>query len=558
MRLVETRLLVEASSGGGKSVTLREILEKTFGHVPHIVLDVEGEFSTLREKYDYILAGKGGDIPADVRTAQMLARKVKELNASVIIDLYEMKPSERHRYYRLFLEALLDLPKDLWSPCILVMDEGHIFCPEKGAGTSEASEAVIDILSRGRKRGIGGILATQRLSKLSKDAAAECQNKIIGLANIDIDRERGARELGFTRKEDILTLRDMEAGEFYAIGPALCKNVLKTKINMPKTSHPKIGKRTIKAPVATNKVRGLLDKLKDLPREVEAELKTTADFKLKIKELEAKLRAVPVAKPVADLSEGELKRLRAEYQKELNRLTAEFDKRRIGEMTQAFRKIQQGIHDAIEGVAKEYSGKTEAPVITITPNVFSLKPATKEAIVEMAKAVAKNRSLQGVIVVNEEKPLGPKEKDILGFLATQPGRYFKKHQIGVMARMAWKGGSFGTYISKLRTLGLIEGYNELRITELGQQRASELGIKQAVSTKDALEAWLDKLGGGAKKIYEVILSRPDGNFTKEELGELANMEPKGGSFGTYLSQLSTLGLIVKDGAMIKLNPDIRG
>ena len=156
----------------------------------------------------------------------------------------------------------------------MVMDEGHIFCPEKGAGTSEASEAVIDILSRGRKRGIGGILATQRLSKLSKDAAAECQNKIIGLANIDIDRERGARELGFTRKEDILTLRDMEAGEFYAIGPALCKNVLKTKINMPKTSHPKIGKRTIKAPVATNKVRGLLDKLKDLPREVEAELKS--------------------------------------------------------------------------------------------------------------------------------------------------------------------------------------------------------------------------------------------------------------------------------------------
>ena len=109
-RLVESRAIVQASSGGGKSMTLRTILESTFGLVPHIILDVEGEFSTLREKYDYILAGKGGDIPVDTRTAQLLARKMLELNASIIIDLYELKHSDKHRFMRLFLEALIDAP----------------------------------------------------------------------------------------------------------------------------------------------------------------------------------------------------------------------------------------------------------------------------------------------------------------------------------------------------------------------------------------------------------------------------------------------------------------
>jgi hypothetical protein len=42
-----------------------------------------------------------------------------------------------------------------------------------GAGEAESTEAVISLMSQGRKRGYTGIIATQRLSKLHKDAAAE-------------------------------------------------------------------------------------------------------------------------------------------------------------------------------------------------------------------------------------------------------------------------------------------------------------------------------------------------------------------------------------------------
>src|SRR6266436_8302518 len=93
--LLDTRLLVQANSGGGKSWLLRRILEQSQGKVQQIVIDLEGEFATLREKYDYVLAGKDGDTPADPKSAALLARKLLELNVSAIIDLYELHYHER-------------------------------------------------------------------------------------------------------------------------------------------------------------------------------------------------------------------------------------------------------------------------------------------------------------------------------------------------------------------------------------------------------------------------------------------------------------------------------
>lgn len=55
-RLVGGRMLLQASSGYGKSWALRRILEQTHGRVQQIVIDPEGEFYTLREKFDYVLA----------------------------------------------------------------------------------------------------------------------------------------------------------------------------------------------------------------------------------------------------------------------------------------------------------------------------------------------------------------------------------------------------------------------------------------------------------------------------------------------------------------------
>lgn len=65
-KLLATRMLLDAESGGGKTVALKRLLEQTHGHVQQIIIDPEGEFSTLREKFDYLLcAPEGADAVAD-------------------------------------------------------------------------------------------------------------------------------------------------------------------------------------------------------------------------------------------------------------------------------------------------------------------------------------------------------------------------------------------------------------------------------------------------------------------------------------------------------------
>ena len=151
LKLIVSRLLIQANSGGGKSWAIRRIIEWAFKYVQIIVIDPEGEFGNLRSKFDFVYAGKDGDAPVESRSAALLARRLLELKASAIIDLYELPPQERKHYVRLFLEAAVNAPKELWHDCLFILDEAHVFAPEKDQ--SESLSAVIDMASRGRKRG---------------------------------------------------------------------------------------------------------------------------------------------------------------------------------------------------------------------------------------------------------------------------------------------------------------------------------------------------------------------------------------------------------------------
>ena len=126
--LMSTRLLITSDSGGGKTWLLKRLIEQAFGQVGIIVIDPEGEFAPLRTKFDFFLVGKGGDTPADIRTAEKVARTLLTGRASAICDIYEMPASERHIWVQRFLDALLDAPKELRHPYFVIVDESHMFC----------------------------------------------------------------------------------------------------------------------------------------------------------------------------------------------------------------------------------------------------------------------------------------------------------------------------------------------------------------------------------------------------------------------------------------------
>src|SRR5216683_2380302 len=239
--LVDTRLLIQANSGGGKSWLLRLIAERA--GIQTIVLDNEGEFASLREAVDVLLVGASGELPANPRHAALLARRLIEYKVSAVVDLYELKLAERRQFVKLFLESLIHLPRELWRPTLVILDEAHIYCPERGSGEADSTEAVIGLMSQGRKRGYAGIIATQRLSKLHKDAAAEANNVIIGRTWLDANQARGGDALGLS-KADRLKLRDVGQGEFYGFGPALGEpGVVRFHSDQVRSTHPRPGQR---------------------------------------------------------------------------------------------------------------------------------------------------------------------------------------------------------------------------------------------------------------------------------------------------------------------------
>src|SRR5919205_1007321 len=92
--LADTRGLICASSGLGKSWLLRLISETVASSVQTIIIDPEGEFSSLREKLDLLIVSENGDLRADIRSAGLLARKLAETGVSAVIDIYDLPGKE--------------------------------------------------------------------------------------------------------------------------------------------------------------------------------------------------------------------------------------------------------------------------------------------------------------------------------------------------------------------------------------------------------------------------------------------------------------------------------
>ena len=240
LKLLESRALIQGNSGAGKSWLLRLLAEQAAERVPTIVLDTEGDFASLKDAVDVVLVGPEGELPVDPETADDLAGKLADLRVSAVIDLSELKQQPRRDFVAGFCRALVDLPKELWKSRLVMVDEAHLYCPQSSEdGCTESRKAIIDLMTLGRKRGLCGVLATQRLSKLHKDAAAECTNVFIGRTWLPRDQQRAGEMLGLGASER-QQLRDLEPGQFYAVGPALLRSgVVLLGSGAVKSSHGK-------------------------------------------------------------------------------------------------------------------------------------------------------------------------------------------------------------------------------------------------------------------------------------------------------------------------------
>ncbi|MFN3464450.1 MAG: helicase HerA domain-containing protein [Terricaulis sp.] len=222
-KLVDGRCLIQGNSGAGKSMLLRRIFEQTFGRLQQVLLDPDGEFVTLREEFDVVVL-----TAADIERVggRALAFHLREHRYSAVVDLSDATAEARLAFTADFASGMIDAPAEHWAPCLVLIDEAQTFAPHYDAGDVEAdtrkraTAALADMMGRGRKRGVAGVLATGRLAETAKAVVAKATNIIIGRTILDRDLERAGALLGYTAGH-ARALRTLGDGEFVAIGPAV-------------------------------------------------------------------------------------------------------------------------------------------------------------------------------------------------------------------------------------------------------------------------------------------------------------------------------------------------
>lgn len=557
-RLIISRMLVQASSGGGKSWLARYVVEQTHGRVQQIIVDSEGEFASLRERYDFVLASAGfrergvGDLPVEPESAGALCRGLFELGLSAVLDVSDLPKSGRRRFVRLFVEALMDLPQEMWRPLLFVLDEAQDYAPERGSSREvESLEAIVALCSQGRKRGFCPVLLTQRLSKLHKDAAAELLNVFVGLTQLDVDVNRAADTLGFG-KEKRETLRKLNPGngEMYAFGPALSeRGVVLVRSGRVETSHPRPGRVSSQAPPPPPKeMAGVLAKLSEAlksetPAANEAEV-TRSEFRRRV-DREATKRAQEMVAEAVRSAELPLKDRIAHLEEAL----AHVRERTLSLADEIGTKMA-----TVPSPSSPLAGQQEQRSRITKP------PASGNPAMEAGRkmhAVRTNGALSATEPSGREGDLPGARRRILATLLSMEtlgiGGLGHKN-LAVFSGQGPRSSAYAAHLAALRKEGYVEYPEPGRASLTTVGRAVALGLEeegaddplrreQPKSLRSLHAAWYAHLPDAQGRLLSVLIDRYPSDIPHEELARSAGQSPNSSAYAAHRAALKHLGLV---------------
>src|ERR1700712_5486240 len=106
--LLATRLLVQGNSGSGKSHLLRRLLEQSSAHVQQLIIDPEGDFVSLAERYGHVVI----DGDRGLADLDCIAGRVRQHRISAVLNLDSLDSENQMRAAATFLNALFDAERD--------------------------------------------------------------------------------------------------------------------------------------------------------------------------------------------------------------------------------------------------------------------------------------------------------------------------------------------------------------------------------------------------------------------------------------------------------------
>lgn len=169
-----------AKKGRGKSYTASVQAEELLELGQQIVVvDPTGAWHGLRSSADgkhagypiAVLGGEHGDVPLETTAGEVIGDAIASERFSAILDLSLFRKGEANRFMGVLLETLYRKNRDALH---LFIDEADTVAPQKPFGDEARTlGACEDIVRRGRIRGIGATLITQRPQVLNKNVLSQ-------------------------------------------------------------------------------------------------------------------------------------------------------------------------------------------------------------------------------------------------------------------------------------------------------------------------------------------------------------------------------------------------
>jgi uncharacterized protein len=515
--------------GAGKTNTGKVLVEEVYrAGVQVVVLDPMGVWWALRAGADgdvkgglpiAVLGGQHGDVPLEAAAGALIADVGVETNQSLVLDLSDFSKTEQRRFVADFATRFYREKGKKPGSVLVALEEADEFAPQRvTSGDAPMVGAISLLMKRGRSRGIGMVVITQRSASLNKDVLDQADTLIV--MRTFGPRDRKAIDSWVEHQdadgvdEIVPSLPTLATGEAWVWSPvrAILKRVKVRKAD-----------REIDLAALGEQIAATAER---------AAQNDPAALRRRITKLERELAVRPTEEKVVERVE----------QVEVPML-ADRDLERV-----------EKIVERIEKVAERHSEAYEALREVMFPLAANVKAGLDRRV---APPPVPPRPAERLPVQVEPRPRTPigngdvrlnrkAERMVLAVLAQHPeGR--TKRQVAIQAGYAQRGGGFNGALSKLRAAGFIEGSNHLRITEHGFT-AIEGQWEPLPSGRALLDHWLRQFNRAAERaVLQVTYDAYPDVLSKEEIAERAGYEAAGGGFNGALSKSRTLGLIEKHG-----------
>lgn len=505
--IVTQRIGIIGQTGVGKThlttVMTEEMIETG---VPVACLDPKGDMWGLRTSRNgksagypvVICGGDHQDVPLEPTSGRVIADWIIADRVACVLDMSNMRKNEQRRFATDFAEELYHKNRE---PLHLVVDEADMFAPQRALpGFERMLGAFEDLVRRGRSRGIGVTLATQRPAVLHKDVLT--QVSLLVALRLSGPQDRNALHLhrfAAHRYRLILEPRRAAAAE-EGEGPAAqdLRQQRHAPRRGPTQNHQEDGRGRPQEPLRAHRRHHRASQSRG------PETPQAANHGARTRAREGPRAETPRGRPPTNRRRLIVTR-NFSFSKTFRRQRA--DPKTVREWSANGPRL-----------VREWSRKNRESRES-SRDTRESRESYRTGVSGRRQGALGDSGLRRILIALAQRPQG-----------------LNKRQLGVRAQLSTKSGTYSNYLSEGRKRGWLVGSpSKFKITDAGLEA---LGEYVPLPTGPALqEYWKTQLGpaSGAARMLDILCEVHPESISAAELAERAEMSTSG-TFSNYPQQ----------------------